>query len=234
MASKECFHFTTLERLNNINKKGLEARSEEHSKSVSDSQKKISYSDSKIGAIGLYCNFEQVYLEFKVGIRPKRNTPEEFEMRDKILQTKDMEEFLGDGVYLMFDGTGIDNTGGNTGHGGIYDASTYTTIPSNKLRVCLIKDNDTGTYSYSRKDFIHFLMASMTEEEFSGMIEPMQERYQIYYESHKEEIDKFKKGNFSRGSIPISKFCEIFKADIDKASKKADGKQSQNFEDETR
>ena len=177
MASKECFHFTTLERLNNINKNGLEARSEDRSKAVSDSKKKISYSDSKIGAIGLYCNFEQVYLEFKVGIRPKRNTPEEFEMRDKILQTKDMEEFLGDGLYLMFDGTGIDNTGGNTGHGGIYDASTYKSIPSNKLKVCLIKDNDTGTYSYSRKDFIHFLMASMTEEEFSGMIEPMQERY---------------------------------------------------------
>ncbi len=234
MASKECFHFTTLERLNNINKNGLEARSEDRSKAVSDSKKKISYSDSKIGAIGLYCNFEQVYLEFKVGIRPKRNTPAEFEMRDKILQTKDMEEFLGDGLYLMFDGTGIDNTGGNTGHGGIYDASTYKSIPSNKLKVCLIKDNDTGTYSYSRKDFIHFLMASMTEEEFSGMIEPMQERYQVYYESHKEEIDKFKKGNFSRGSIPISKFCEIFKADIDKASKKSDEKQPQDFEDETR
>lgn len=220
MASKECFHFTTLDRVNSIKENGLECRLEENSKAVSDRKKKISYSDTKIGSIGLYANFEQVYLEYKVGIRPKHNTKEEFEMRDKILKTKNMKEFLGEeGVYLTFDGTGVDNTGGNTGQGGIYDASTTTPIPANKLNVGLIKNNDTGEYSYSREDYIHFLMASMTEEEFSEMIEPMQERYQAYYESHKDEIDKFKNGDYSRGSIPIDKFCEIFKEDIDKASR---------------
>jgi hypothetical protein len=232
MASKECFHFTTLDRMYSIKNNGLQCRLEDNSKSVGDSKSKISFSDSNIGAIGLYANFEQVYLEYKIGKRPKHNTPEELQMKDKILATKNMEEFLGDGLYLVFDGTGIENEGGNTGKGGIYDASTRTSISAQNLKVGLIKNNDTGEYSYSRTDYIHYLMANLKEEEYSQMIEPMQERYDAYCEAHKDEIEKFKTGNYTRGSIPLDKFCIIYKNDIDKAIHDTQSKSSIEKEDD--
>lgn len=218
MEQKECFHFTRLERAYGIRDKGLEVRLEENSKSVGDQKPKVSYSISKIGAIGLISNFYEVYTNYKTGARhPRKDKPGEEETYESIMKSSNFEDFLGKGMYLLFDGTGMENTGGNRGNGGIYDASTTTPIAPENLQVGLIKNNDTGEISYSKFDYIHFLMSSMTEEEFSEMIPPMQERYEIYYKDHKAQIDNFKNGNFSKGQVNIANFCKIFKDDIDKS-----------------
>lgn len=218
MASKECFHFTKLDRAYGIRDNGLQVRLEENSKSVGDTKPKISYSDSKIGAIGLFANFYEVYTGYKTGSRkPREDKPGEKEMYESILQSESFEEFLGNGMYLVFDGTGIENEGGNTGQGGIYDASTTTPIPGEKLKVGLVRNNDTGEISFSKYDYIHYLMSTLTQDEFSEMIPSMQERYIAYYQSHQEAIEQFRTGNFSQRKINIADFCRIFKGDIDKA-----------------
>lgn len=217
MASKECFHFTKLDRAYSIRDNGLQVRLEENARVVGDTKPKISYSDSKIGAIGLFANFYEVYNNYKTGKRkPREDKIGEKETYKSIMQSDSFEQFLGKGMYLVFDGTGIENTGGNTGKGGIYDASTTTPISANNLQVGLIKNNDTGEISYSKFDYIHYLMSTMTQDEFSQMILPMQERYIAYYREHQEQIDKFRTGNFSQGKINIEDFCRFFKDDIDK------------------
>ena len=46
MASKECFHFTKLDRMFSIRDKGLQIRLENNSKAVGDSKRKISFKNS--------------------------------------------------------------------------------------------------------------------------------------------------------------------------------------------
>ncbi len=65
MASKECFHFTNLKNLPSIKKHGLVPSLEGNSDAVQDENPKVSYSDTIIGAIGMYANFKQVYDEIK-------------------------------------------------------------------------------------------------------------------------------------------------------------------------
>jgi len=223
---EDCYHFTNIKNLNSINRTGLNKKLDVRSDCVKDKKEKISYSIGKIGVIGLYVNFQEVYDEVKKGIRKADpNNPKQIESYRQIKASRSMEAFLGDGAYLLFDGEGIDNTGGNTGKGGIYDASTLKTIPPENLRVGLIRDNDSGHVSYSMYDYIHFLMSTLTLDEYEQMIVPMQERFDRYYSSHKEEIDKFKHGNYSKKELPLSKFIEVEKAKLEKAEREAKDKE---------
>lgn len=94
MASKECFHFTKLDRAYGIRDNGLQVRLEENSKSDGDTKPKISYSDTKIGAIRLFANFYEVYTAYKTGSRkPREDKPGEKEMYEAILQSESFEQF---------------------------------------------------------------------------------------------------------------------------------------------
>ena len=218
MASNECFHFTELKNLYSIMEKGLEPRLDKNSKVVGDRKVKVSYSDSKIGAIALYANFYEVYTNYKNGSRkPDPEKPEEQEIYEIIKKSKSIEDFLGKGVYLLFDGTEIENDGGNTGKGGIYDASTTSIIKPEMLKVGLVRNNDTKRVSYSMYDYINYLMSTLTPEEYSQMISSMQNRYDNYCRDNKKQIDKFRNGNYSKKELNLRKFCEVCKDDIDKA-----------------
>ncbi len=61
MSGKECYHFTYLNRAYSIRSTGLAPRIEENSKGVNDSSSKVSFSDGRIAAIGLFSNFYDVY-----------------------------------------------------------------------------------------------------------------------------------------------------------------------------
>jgi hypothetical protein len=230
MASKECFHFTNLKNLPSIKKHGLVPSLEGNSDAVQDENPKVSYSDTIIGAIGMYANFKQVYDEIKSGKRtPDLDSPKQVAAYNAVKKTSSIEEYLGDSVYLLFDGTGIDNTGGNHGNGGIYDASTKQTIPPEKLRVGLVRDDTTGHVSYSMFDYIHYLMAHISLKDYEQMIPSMQERFDIYYHEHKDEVDKFRNGNYSKKELPLDKFIEVTKHKIEEAKKVAEEKEDQEI-----
>ena len=215
MASNECFHFTKLKNLYSIKNIGLQPSLDENSKAVGDEKPKISFSDGKIGAIGLYLEFYRVFNDYKNGTRIP-NKPGELEMYKKIMNSKSLEDYLGDGVYLLFDGTELENEGGNTGKGGIYDASTRTPIESNKLKIGLIRNNDTKKVSYSMYDYINYLMSTLSKEEALKMPTKFQQTMITYFNEHKEEIKKFRTGNYSQKDVNLDTFCRICKNDIDK------------------
>lgn len=232
MVSNECFHFTNLKNLYGIKNTGLQPKLDKNSKSVGDAKPKISFSIGKLGAVGLFIDFNNVYNDYKSGNRvPNPEKPGEMEMYEEIMKSESLEDFLGNGVYLLFDGSGIENEGGNTGKGGIYDASTRIPIESNKLRVGLVRDNDTKKVSYSMYDYIHYLMTTLSKEEFSQMTSRMQKGMSLYYKEHSQEIDKFRNGNYSIKDIDIDTFCKACKNDIDKALQDIDLNQSKTTED---
>ena len=218
MSSKECFHFTKLYKAYSIRNEGLQPKLEQNSRAVGDTKPKISYSDSKIGAIGLFSNFYSVYTSYKNGTRvPRKDKPEEMETYNSVMNSASFEEFLENGMYLIFDGTDIENTGGNTGKGGIYDASTTIPILPSELSVGIIRNNDTGNISYSKFDYIHYLMSTITQEEIDKMDSKVKHFFEEYYEIYKGVIDDFKNGNFSEERISIFDFCQKFKDDIDES-----------------
>ena len=61
MASRECFHFTKLKYLYSIRNDGLLPKLDINSKAVGDTKPKISFSDSRVGAVGLFLEFNRVY-----------------------------------------------------------------------------------------------------------------------------------------------------------------------------
>ncbi len=218
MISNECFHFTKLKNLYSIKNYGLQPRLDKNSKVVGDTKPKISFSMGKAGAVGLFLEFYRVYNDYKNGNRvPNPNRPGELEMYQEVIKSNSLEDFLGDGVYLLFDGSEIENEGGNRGDGGIYDASTRKPIEPNKLRIGLIRNNDTKKVSYSMYDYIHYLMTEISQEEIDQMPDKMQRSLELYSKEHKDEISKFKTGNFSKKDIDMDTFCRVCKKDIDKS-----------------
>ena len=160
MASKDCYHFTKLNRAYQIEKKGLEPRIEGNSKAINDNDPKISFSDGKIATAGLFANFYDVYMAMNEG---KRNPTDK-----KVISSKDIEDYLGEGIYLMFDGTNIENTGGNKGHINPFDAATTKSISPEALNVCVLRDNS-GNIHYSQYDYIKYIIANLTKEDYSQL-----------------------------------------------------------------
>lgn len=106
MSSNECYHFTYLNRAFSINQTGLEPRNEENSQGIQDSKTKVFFSEGKNGAIGLFSIFYSVYKAIKSGTRTDKIDPK---VAEKVKRSNSFEEFLGQGMYLTFDGTNIIN-----------------------------------------------------------------------------------------------------------------------------
>ena len=214
MCSKECFHFTNLDRFSSIKQYGLVPRLEENSKAVKDTTPKVSFSDGKYAAAGLMAVFYQVYCSIKNGTRDKSKTDPDLEK--KVLSSKSFEEFLGDGMYLMFDGSDIENTGGNNGHINPFDAGTTETIEPDKLKVCVLKDAETGEISYSKYEYAFYLMSNLTEADKKRLGDTLLEEIKKFQQDHLEIAEKFSKHTFSEEIIPMEEFQEIMKVRDDK------------------
>lgn len=217
MSSNQCFHFTYLNRANQINKQGLMPRIEENSKTLNDTSSKISFSDGKYATAGLFANFYRVYEDIKSGRRTAENSNTSQEMIDKIKKSDSFEQFLGDGMYLMFDGTNIENTGGNNGHINPFDAGTKENIPPEMLKVCMLQDKKTGEKTYSKYDYALYLMCTLTEDDLSKMPKSMRDDIEFYKENHQNIKEKLENGEYVEEQIALDEFCTRYYDEIAKA-----------------
>lgn len=208
MSSNQCFHFTYLSRANKIREQGLIPRIEENSEALKDTSSKVSFSDGRYAAAYLFANFYNVYKQIKSGERTAQNSNTSQEMIDKIKKTSSFEEYLKDGIYLIFDGTNIENTGGNNGHINPFDAGTKEKIAPENLRVCLLKDEETGEILYSKYDYALYLICSLTDEDLTKM--PNNDYIEIYKKDHSDEIRKFQKKSYIEVYITLDEFCKMY------------------------
>ena len=107
------------------------------------------------------------------------------------------------------------------------DGFTSEKINPNLLEVAMIVDVNDGTFSYSRFDIIHFMMAQINPEdiEYSGIKWPNTELYEKhnkkskeekvrinqskikqYYEENQELINKFRMNQYKLVYIPLNEF----------------------------
>ena len=210
MPSKECYHFTKLNRIYGISEKGLVPRLEANSKAVNDSASKISFSDGKVAAVGLFADFFSVYMRMKNKLRMPTDK--------KVLTSKNIEDYLGEGVYLVFDGTDIENTGGNNGHMNKFDSATRTPIRPEELKVCVLRD-EKGNIHYSQYDYIKYVIANLTEDDYKELSKidedgDILKKINAYKEDNSEEIMHYSQNEYIPELMTLEDFKEKYKTEI--------------------
>ena len=207
------YHMTSLDRLNSISKIGLMPRNEENSKLINDEKNKVFFSEGFEGAIALFVDFNIVYEN----IKKRKIKLIDKKIKNKVLKSKDLIEYLKEGVYLQFDGTNIENQR-NFENG----CTDKIIIPGN-LNVCVLKNLINDSIIFSRFEIIKYMMSKTMPEEikyygvkynkspnFEEATKRIQEKVKKYYISHKEEIEKYRNNDYLLVYIPITDFVNKY------------------------
>ena len=201
-----CFHTTKLENLINILQNGLLPISGRNSALTADTRTgKISYSAGIQATIDTFSVFRRFYnnvIEGRINEEKFKNnlSTEEYSNHQKsiseILKSKSFEDWIGNNIYLCFDGDCISDRHENKPE----DAYTSETIPPEQLKVCIIKNkkND-SVYFFSMKDICCFLYAKNPE---------LKRRLGMW--KYEEDIDKYRNGDYYMDYISLEQFCELF------------------------
>ena len=207
------YHMTSLTRLNSICKEGLTPRNEENSKLIGDTKIKVFFSEGFEGAIALFVDFDIVYREIKNGTRKLKDEI----LENKIKGSKTLQEFLEDGIYLQFDGMNIKN------ERNFENGCTSETILPEKLNVCVLKNKQNNSIIFSRFEIIKYMMSKIEPKDikyygatysgspnFDDATKRIQEKVNMYYNTHIKEIEKYKKDSYVLEYIPIAYFVNVY------------------------
>ena len=209
----KCYHMTKLDYLDSINQFGLLPRSGDNSRLIQDDQVKVFFSEGYEGAIALYVDFSIVYRKAK-----EKEITLDDDLKGKILLSKDLEDYLGDGVYLSFDMNGIKN------ERNFENGCTSQPITSNIINVLLLEDITNGNITYSRFDIIHYMMSTISPEQityygekypdsppFDAATKRIQDKVKKYYEENKEIIDVYRSGSYKLKELSLNEFLNYSK-----------------------
>ena len=207
------YHMTSLDRLNSISKIGLTPRNEDNCKLINDKKNMVFFSEGFEGAIALFVDFEIVYENIKCGKMKLINK----EIEEKVLKSKNLSEFLGEGVYLQFDGTNIKNKRN------FENGCTSKVIPPEKLCVSILKSKKDDSIIYSRFEIIKYMMSRVTSGEikyygvrykdspnFIDATIRIQEKVKKYYISHIQEIEKYRNNDYWLEYLSITDFVKEY------------------------
>jgi len=115
----------------------------------------------------------------------------------KLQNSSSFEEWEEQGVYLMFDGDCISDS--NMDEFKPYDSYTYTAIPPEQLKVCVIKNKETGEIITSKYDIVCFWIARSNNQEMG-----------FYNVEYKDRIKEFESEKYEMEYIGLDLFCEMF------------------------
>ena len=131
---------TALNNLPSIAVQGLIPQNGNNGKLIGEEKVKVFFSEGFEGAVALYVDFDVVFDKIRYA---QMKITDEF-VRKKLLKSKSLSEFLGEGVYLRFDGTGIRN------ERNFENGCTDMTIPPEKLNVCILRKENDNSILFSR------------------------------------------------------------------------------------
>ena len=158
---KVCYHFTNVNKLDSILSEGLKPKNGINSQLISDSRKeKVYYSVGEEATIKMYASFNEVISRALDGrINPELYETYSDEIKQKLETSHDMESWMGENVYLAFDGNILNNFNEEKPK----DAYTSDTIPPESLYVCVLKDATSGEIvSTNASDIVTYFIAKRT------------------------------------------------------------------------
>lgn len=135
-------------------------------------------------------DFDIVFDKIRKG---QMNTTDK-SIKNKVLKSKNLSDFLGEGVYLRFDGTGIKNE--------IHDNSviTFSRFEIIKYMMAKIKPEQIKYYGAVYKDSPNFTEATSR----------IQEKVKRYYKDHKAEIAQYDNCDYILDFIDLKDFVDRF------------------------
>lgn len=209
----KCYHMTSLDRLKSINKLGLVPRNERNSKLVNDNKVKVFFSEGFEGTIALFVDLNIVFNNIK---------NREIELADReinncVIKSKNLEEYLGKGVYLCFDKNNTKN------ERNFENGCTSDNIKPERLNVLVLKNIDKGTYTYSRFDIIIYMMSKIKPKDikyygekypdsptFEEATIKIQGKINAYYDANRKLIQKYSEDKYELIEIPLNKFIKEY------------------------
>lgn len=200
---KMYYHHTKVEYLQSIIEKGLRPENGANSKVTSDKKSKVFISEEMKGAIAMASAFQFKFNTMKKGTE---------------LENADINEFLGERVFLRFPAKGIENE--NTNDFAFADGWISETIEPSKIKVCILKNLETGEISYQRDDIINYMLAVTPKENFENLANRHKFHIEKYYESRNKEIEKIDTNKYSLEDLEIEKFYEQFIKNRDNSDRK--------------
>lgn len=134
------YHMTALNNLPSIAVQGLIPQNGNNGKLIGEEKVKVFFSEGFEGAVALYVDFDVVFNKIR---KAQMKIVDKF-VRKNLLESKSLSDFLGEGVYLRFDGVGIRN------ERNFENGCTDMKIPPEKLDVCVLRKNDDNSVLFSR------------------------------------------------------------------------------------
>lgn len=209
----KCYHMTTLDRLESINKFGLIPGNGVNCKLVNDDKFKVFFSEGFEGAIALFVDFYIVYNK----IKHNELSITDITIYDKIIKSNNLEEFLGEGVYLVFEMNNVIN------ERNFENGCTNTTIEPNKLSVLVLRKLDGSTVIYSRFKIINYMMSRISPNDikYYGKKYPnspsfeeatirIQNKVKNYYDKNNKIIQEYKNEEYELIEIPLEIFVKNY------------------------
>ncbi len=218
----KCFRSTSINTIQRVYTEGIVPACGRNSRLIGDNRKKVFFSEGYQGTIALLIDFNIVYNK----IKNNRMQLSDKELYSKVINSQNIREFLGEGVYLTFDSENVTNENNEV------DGFTSEKINTDLLEVAIIVNINDGTFSYSRFDVVHFMMAQTNYNDiiYSGIKWPNiklyekhnqkseEEKIKInqlkikqYYEENQNLINKFRNNQYKLVYVPLSKFInEIY------------------------
>ena len=207
------YHMTALNNLPSIAVQGLIPQNGNNGKLIEEEKIKVFFSEGFEGAVALYVDFDIVFDKIK---KAQMKITDEFVLQ-KLLKSKNLSDFLGEGVYLRFDGTGIRN------ERNFENGCTDIIIPPEKIEVCILRNENDNSIIFSRFRIIKYMMAKIQPEQikYYGAIyegspnyieatNRIQEKVKKYYQDHQMEITEYESHKYILDFIDLKDFLEKF------------------------
>lgn len=207
------YHMTSLDNLRSISKTGLIPKSGVNSKLIGDEKIKVFFSEGFEGAIALFVDFQLVYDKVKAG---QMAITDDSTMK-KIMASKSLSDYLGEGIYLRFDGTNIKN------ERNFENGCTDMNISPKDLTVCVLRKKNDSSIVFSRFEIIKYMMATVQPEQieyygecyegapdFKEATKRIQEKVKRYYLQHQADIGKYDSQEYILDFCVLSDFVNEF------------------------
>lgn len=207
------YHMTALNNLPSIAVQGLIPQNGNNGKLIEEEKIKVFFSEGFEGAVALYVDFDIVFDKIK---KAQMKITDEFVLQ-KLLTSKNLSDFLGEGVYLRFDGTGIRN------ERNFENGCTDIIIPPEKIEVCILRNENDNSIIFSRFRIIKYMMAKIQPEQikyygaiykgspnFTEATDRIQEKVKRYYRDHQTEISEYVNCGYILASINLKDFVNKY------------------------
>ncbi len=207
------YHMTSLDNLRSISKTGLIPQSGVNSKLIGDEKIKVFFSEGFEGAIALFVDFQFVYDKVKAG---QMVITDDSAMK-KIMASKSLSDYLGEGVYLRFDGTSIKN------ERNFENGCTDMNISPKDLTVCVLRKKNDSSVIFSRFEIIKYMMATVQPDQieyygvcyegapdFKEATKRIQEKVKRYYLQHQADVGEYDSQEYILDFCVLSDFVNEF------------------------